>query len=224
MSATTAPTSNRDSVRVRAFIDFWNFQIALNRDHPNLRTLSRGQNGQLQVDWKKLGPWLAQQAGKVFLAAGQEGRITFEGLHLYLSHDPRKSSDDGLRRWATNTLDRFPGIQVVLKERKPKDPPKCPTCYEFVDTCPKCQSSMRRTVEKGIDTAIVTDMIRLAWEDSWDLAVLVTADADFIPAVEFLNQKGRKVIHGGFPPDGMNLAKKCWGSFDLTRDFSEVIR
>jgi uncharacterized LabA/DUF88 family protein len=83
---------------------------------------------------------------------------------------------------------------------------------------------MKGTVEKGIDTAIVTDMIRLAWADSWDLAVLVSADRDFIPAVEFLNQRGLKVIHGGFPPKGMDLARKCWASFDLPKHLHEIER
>ncbi len=35
---------------------------------------------------------------------------------------------------------------------------------------------MIRTVEKGIDTAIVTDMISLAWANAWDVAVLVSSD------------------------------------------------
>jgi len=208
-----AQTLVREDVRVRVFIDFWNFQLALNKRLPNF-----------QLDWKKLGPWLAERAGRVFLDAGQQGRIHFEGLHIYLSHDPSKVGDEGLRKWATNTLDRFPGVQVVLKERRPKDPPSCPSCHQAVSSCPACKASMKGTTEKGIDTAIVTDMIRLAWEDSWDLAVLLTGDADFVPAVEFLNQKGRKVIHGGFPPQGMHLSKKCWGSFDVTQGLKEISR
>jgi uncharacterized LabA/DUF88 family protein len=77
--------------------------------------------------------------------------------------------------------------------------------------------SMAGTVEKGIDTAIVTDMIKLAWADSYDIAVLVSADRDFIPAVEFLGSKGLKVVHAGFPPTGMELARNCWASFDVKK-------
>lgn len=202
-------------IRVRAFVDFWNFQIAMNkwRDH-------------FPLDWKQLGPWLAQQAGALYVAAGQQGRIRYDGLHIYLSHNPNASKDDGLRKWAVNVLDRFPGVEVVLKERRPKDPPECPECHAPVEACPvtTCGASMKRTTEKGIDTAIVTDMIRLAWEDSWDLAVLISADSDFVPAVEYLNSKGRKVIHGGFPPAGMELARKCWASFDITKKVHELER
>jgi uncharacterized LabA/DUF88 family protein len=69
--------------------------------------------------------------------------------------------------------------------------------------------------EKGIDTAIVTDMIRLAREDAYDVAILVSSDSDFIPAVEFLDQRGLKVIQAGFPPQGHDLAGPSWASFDL---------
>jgi uncharacterized LabA/DUF88 family protein len=198
-------------IRVRVFVDFWNFQLNLKQRKPDL-----------QIDWKQLGPWMARQAGAVI--ASLPGRVVYEGLHLYISHDPNKTKDDGLRRWAVNTLDRFPGVNVVLKERKPKRPPSCPTCHESVETCPKCAATMRGTEEKGIDTALVTDMIRLAWENSWDVAVLVSGDRDFIPAVEYLEQKGRKVIHGGFPPSSMELSRKCWGSFNILDKIDEISR
>jgi uncharacterized LabA/DUF88 family protein len=205
--------AKREEVRVRAFIDFWNFQLSV-----------QSWDREFRLDWRKLGPWLAQQAGAQFVAAGQEGRVRYDGLHVYLSHDPNKSKDDRLRKWASNVLDRMPGVVVMMRERKPKDPPECPACYQPVTDCPKCSASMKRTVEKGIDTAIVTDMIRLAWEDSWDLAVLVSSDRDFVPAVDFLGQKGRKVIHAAFPPRGMDLATKCWASFDMTKKLREVSR
>ena len=96
--------------------------------------------------------------------------------------------------------------------------PKRPVCHKEVAECPHCKGSMAGTVEKGIDTAIVTDMIKLAWADSYDIAVLVSADRDFIPAVEFLGSKGLKVVHAGFPPSGMELARKCWASFDLKKE------
>jgi hypothetical protein len=225
------PSSSSSNVRVRAFIDFWNFQLSLDA-HVDAQLEAQGIDPEdpnaprPSVDWKKLGPWLAQKAGAVFTTAGEKGVIRYEGLHIYASHDPYKIKDDSLRKWLKNTVDRFPGVQVTLKERRPKHPPKCPVCHEPVNTCPvpECTASMKGTVEKGIDTAIVTDMIRLAWEDSWDIAVLVSDDADFIPAVEYLNQKGRKVIHGNFFPKGSDLTAKCWGNFDVSTVLTENVR
>jgi uncharacterized LabA/DUF88 family protein len=211
--ADTSGGAKREDVRVRGFVDFWNFQLNVLAWDKDFR-----------LDWRQFGPWVAKQAGAQFIAAGQEGRIRYDGLHVYMSYDPNKPKDEKLRNWASNVLDRMPGVVVTIRERKPKDPPECPICYEPISHCPKCSGSMKRTVEKGIDTAIVTDMIRLAWEDSWDLAVLLSADRDFVPAVEFLGQKGRKVIHAAFPPQGMDLSTKCWGSFDLTKNLREVSR
>jgi hypothetical protein len=42
--------------------------------------------------------------------------------------------------------------------------------------------------------------------------------------VEFLNQKGRRVIQAGFPPSGIHLATACWASFDIFRDRNEIER
>jgi uncharacterized LabA/DUF88 family protein len=74
------------------------------------------------------------------------------------------------------------------------------------------------TVEKGVDTAIVTDMIRLAWESAYHIAVLASSDADLVPAVRFLDSKGLKIIQAGFPPSGVHLATSCWASFDMFAD------
>ena len=76
---------------------------------------------------------------------------------------------------------------------------------------------MRGTEEKGVDTRIVTDMMSLAWADNYDVAVLVSADRDFVPVAEFLQTRGIKVLHGAFPPKGAVLPQKCWGSINVPR-------
>ena len=67
-------------------------------------------------------------------------------------------------------------------------------------------------------------MIRLAWEDAYDIAVLVSSDSDFVPVVEFLDLRGKKVVQAEFPPVGSHLAKACWASFDLLERRSEFER
>jgi len=61
--------------------------------------------------------------------------------------------------------------------------PKCPNtdCLQIIHNCPSCNSDMRGTKEKGVDVGIATDMIMLAWEDTYDVGVLVSADSDFVP-------------------------------------------
>ena len=212
----TASPASTGPARVRVFVDFWNFQLNIKR-HLAPPPAPGAAAVNVPVDWRALGPWFATEASKLAAAVGNGHGTRFEGMTIYLSYDPRSQKDKGLKNWALNTLDRFPGVQVVVAERKPKYPPACPTCHVSVAKCPACSASMAGTVEKGVDTAIVTDMIRMAWADSYDLAVLVSSDRDFIPAVEFLDGKGHKVVQAGFPPLGSELARACWASFDILK-------
>ncbi len=186
-------------VRVRVFADFWNFQLTMNRLVPGFN-----------IDWLRLGQVLAEEALRVVDATAQ---IAYEGMNVYGSHDPSSEKDQRLRNWATNTLNRFPGVHVTMIERQRKRRgPTCPVCHLEVARCPKCQSDMRGTEEKGVDTRIATDMIKLAWADNYDVAVLLSSDRDFVPVVDFLSTKGVKVIHGAFPPQGAALTQACWGN------------
>ena len=74
---------------------------------------------------------------------------------------------------------------------------------------------MAGTIEKGVDTAIATDMIRLAWEQAYDVGILATCDADLVPAVNYLNVKGIRIIQAGFPPQGAHLSRACWATIDV---------
>jgi uncharacterized LabA/DUF88 family protein len=67
-------------------------------------------------------------------------------------------------------------------------------------------------------------MIRLAWEDAYEIGVLATSDADLVPAVNFLNQKGKRIVQAGFPPSGVHLATACWASFDIFQNRNEIER
>jgi uncharacterized LabA/DUF88 family protein len=197
------------SAKTRVFIDFWNFQISLNN------VVETGY----RPDWKKIPPWLISEAASLI---GQP--LTYDGTQVYISHDPTNDKDAKLRDFAINVLDRFPGVQVRLLERRPKNPPTCPNCHTSVNLCPRCGSTMARTVEKGVDTAIVTDMIKLAWEGALDVAVLVSSDRDFVPVIDVLSAKGYKVINAHFPPEGMHLARTCWASIDLKQGIREFQR
>jgi uncharacterized LabA/DUF88 family protein len=210
-----SPTHSTPALRVRVFVDYWNFQLTLNervgevRSQPDLR---------FKVAWGKLGPFLAAQAAALLGATSH----TFDGAIIYASYDPR--TDAKFFNWVNTWLSRQPGVMVECRERKPKAAPRCPACHETIADCPHCKQAIRATQEKGVDTLIATDMIRLAWEDAYDLAVLATSDRDLIPAVEFLNLKGRKVIHAGIPPKGADLAKASWASFDVAASAKEIER
>jgi hypothetical protein len=204
MAVATPAAEPANRLRVRIFVDFWNFSLSL-----------RDKDDTFRVDWKPIGQLLTIEAGKL---VDVTAHAVYEGMHVYGSIDPNKSQDTKLKNWLANTLDKMPGTHVVVQERQKKRSfPKCPVCQHEVTKCPSCQADMRGTEEKGVDTRMVTDMISLAWSDAYDVAVLVSADRDFVPVAEFLQTKGIKVVHGGFPPKGSHLSQKCWGNLNLIK-------
>ncbi len=165
------------------------------------------------VDWRRLGPVLAEAAA---LEVDDLARVVYRGMNVYGSYDPANEADVKLHHWATNTVARFPGVTVTMLERQPKRrAPTCPECHEAVEQCPRCQGDMRGTEEKGVDVIMATDMVGLAWEGNYDIAVLVSSDRDFVPAAQYLAMRGIQVVHGAFPPSGTQLSNVCWSRIDV---------
>ncbi len=212
---TAAPTAHR----IRVFIDYWNFQLALNEIEAKEKGLSL-EAARFKVRWRDVGPWLAGKAASVVGLPA----YSFDGVIIYSSYNPQTEEGRKFHHWATTWLDRQPGVKVECRERRRKAAPKCPACHKAIDYCPLCKKQMIATEEKGVDTLIATDMIRLAWESAYDVAVLATSDSDLVPAVEFLGLKARKVVQAGFPPLGVALATACWASFDVAPNRGEIAR
>ena len=197
--------------RIRVFVDFWNFTLSM-----------RELDSQFRTDWSTLGPALTRAAAE---RVAPELPAQYQGLNFYGSYDPGSPSDRSLRRWATTVVDRFPGVSVsIVPRQRRRSPPQCPVCQAPVPLCPTCAADMRGTEEKGVDVRIATDMIKLAWVDNYDTAVLLSSDKDFIPLVEFLETRGIKVLHAAFPPKGAHLSRACWDTINLLQMRSEFER
>jgi uncharacterized LabA/DUF88 family protein len=100
----------------------------------------------------------------------------------------------------------------------------CPACGQETDKCASCGTGFKRAPEKGVDAAIVTDLLSLAWQGAYDMAVLVTSDADFVPAIDHVQQKGLKVINAGWRNHGHNLKKACWADIELDQIAPLILR
>ncbi len=213
-----AKSQPQSAARIRVFVDFWNFQLTMNEREARA---TRVLDPRVKIDWREIGPCLARKSAELSQVASH----TYDGTIIYASHDPQ-AGDKKFYKWMTSWLNRQPGIHVECLARQPKAPPKCPTCHKPIEQCPhtECGAKMIGTIEKGVDTLIVTDMIRLAWEQAYDIAVLASSDRDLIPAVKFLDLKGLKVIQAGFPPSGNDLATACWASFDIYTMKDQIVR
>lgn len=54
---------------------------------------------------------------------------------------------------------------------------------------------------KGVDISLATDMLRGAYTGTYETAVLVAGDADYLPLVEEVKRQGRRVVVVFFGPD-----------------------
>ena len=75
-----------------------------------------------------------------------------------------------------------------------------------------------------MDSRIVTDMLSLAWDGSYDVALLLSSDADMVPAVESLMRHNFKVINATWKGHGHELAKVSWASFEIDRLLEKLKR
>lgn len=189
------------TTRVRIFIDFWNLQLQWNSYHRD-----KGATDVIKIPWKKLLPLT------LIAELSQATPARYVGAHVYASVDPGNPADAGLKRFL-HVLDSFPGYDVTIKERKPGSPVRCTNrdCRKQILTCPACQQPIRRTVEKGVDAAILTELIQYAFDDNFDQAILISGDADYVPAVEYIQRKtDKQIVQAFFRNCGTELRNACW--------------
>ena len=65
-------------------------------------------------------------------------------------------------------------------------------------------------VEKGIDIMLATDMLYFGWQNLYDVAILVSGDADFAYALQTVKNMGKHVevayFESGVSKDLLNMA------------------
>ena len=83
-------------------------------------------------------------------------------------------------------------------------------------TCTHCQNefylndNVLTKREKGVDICIAVDMLSQAYNNAYDVALLLTGDSDFVPAIEKVKALGKIVYCAAFQtPPFDKLAKAC---------------
>ncbi|NQU06311.1 MAG: NYN domain-containing protein [Calditrichaeota bacterium] len=190
-------------MRTIIFLDYSNFFISWGKLYPTKR-----------YDVLKIPDIFIKHANKVIASTCPDKTLAFEGLRLYASYNPAR--DKGLRNFLIYEIKSKPGIYVDLKDRRPsKKGIHCKNCDDVIVNCPKCNKPFMRASEKGVDAAIITDMFSLHIENVYDVAILITADSDMIGMVEYLQNRGVKVINASWRNIGSTLRSVCWASFEI---------
>lgn len=87
-------------------------------------------------------------------------------------------------------------IPIPLKQQKFLDYVRA-SGFEMVAKPLKLRQG-QRLVEKGVDVALTTDLLGFAWENAFDVAVVLSGDSDMDGAVQKARQKGRRVEIASF--------------------------
>ncbi len=87
---------------------------------------------------------------------------------------------------------------VIILGKLKKRGIKCPICQDLIKTCPLCKHIIFNLVEKNTDVNFAIDVVRLAYEDEYDVGILVTGDGDFSGAVKLGQKIGKKFEHARF--------------------------
>lgn len=193
-------------MRAKLFVDFWNFQLDWND------VAGKDPQGKPRyIPWKDTFPNVVLDAAAKKLGE----KLIYSGVHVYASVDP--GGDASLRKFL-HAMDSFPGYSVTVKERKSRASPiRCTNCKAEIETCPKCHERLRRTVEKGIDAAIITDMIQMAFDGVYDVGVLASGDADLCQAIAFIQNRigGKKIYNLWFSGRGVSVRNACWDHINM---------
>lgn len=173
------------------------------------------------VDGSNFYHGLKTAFGRASIDFGELARRLSAGrelVRLYYYNAPRREADDPEKFRAQQrffeALQRTDYVEVRLGRLEPR---------EF--RCPECGHTVRTYVEKGVDARLAVDMLRLAYENVYGCAILVSADGDFAPAVEEVKNRGKHVenawMRGGasyhlrrvcdrFLPIDDELLQNCW--------------
>jgi hypothetical protein len=200
-------------VHARVFIDFWNFQLGWND------AAGPGVN----CDWKRLPQTLVAATESLLGSTGNHASLSLEETLVHASVN--ETTEKQLHNWLTNFLDQQPSYDVKVRTRRPR-PRKvyCRVCRTETSRCSHCDEPFISNGEKGVDAALVTDLLSLAWQRAYDVAILVSGDADYVPAVEYVQSRGLKVINAVWSSKGHDLRNACWGSFRLDDHITSLTR
>jgi len=175
--------------RVRVFVDHANFDIGWKE------SVGRGT----RLNWEILPDMIINKLQEMRYLKGNA--LEMSGVYVYASTHPRPSDADlKYEHWLKFILDQLPGYTVKHSLRQARVS-KCEQGHKFT-----------HYVEKGVDTRIACDMLAAAIRGAYDIAVVISDDADLLPSVEVVQDVlDRHVVHVGFKKSGEHLRSAAWG-------------
>ena len=100
----------------------------------------------------------------------------------------------------TRKLQKLSNKEILKRKQSTIDDlDLCENCKPLIEAHFLDLADIKRK-EKGIDVWIAVDMLRLSTiENACDVCVLISGDADFVPALEIIKNKGKEVLTAMVP-------------------------
>ena len=169
-----------NSERVMIFIDGSNLYFSLK----NIKARRPELPSLMQFSLKKLGEKLCDNDRKLI-------RTYYYNAALDLSKD--KDAYQSQQKWFAK-VQATPDTELVLAKR-----------HRRVDKEGRVYYSI-----KGDDIHLAIDMLKYAFNNAYDTAILVTGDGDFYPAIRAVKAYGKRVEHAYFKSGHSSLlSQEC---------------
>lgn len=185
-------------MRVALFFDGKNF-------YSGWRDTAQGR----RIDFPRLADWLVRRV---------HGDVLW-GAHYYTGVEPvgDEPPTDAQHRLHgfLDMLEIQPGYFVYRFPRK-----------QSRSTCQKCGAEMKYSHEKEVDTTMVADMLRYAAVGAYDVAVLMSGDADYAPALEGVRAVGKQAYVASWAGAGvsMRVRRAAFEHIDLLQGMGSFAR
>lgn len=154
----------------------------------------------------------------------------YYNVPLIQSIDPKNYQS---QRRFFNMLEKIPYLKVHygrFVRRTGKFTCADPSCgkalQEVIIKCPLCSNEQTFKippfflVEKGIDASIAVDMLGNAFDNTYDTAILVSADGDFVPVVREVKRLRKQVENAYFPQSPATfLSQNCDHLISLNKNY-----
>ncbi len=188
---------------VLSIIDEWDFSDLKVVEHLRHLFLS---------DKKVKSDWLAQ-AGQMFEGRNDVAKLEENAFQLWFQD---------IKKWYESKQETIKGYNRFYYGVE--------TSTEFVEVRRtgrwKVDFLNKQVGEKGVDTSLAVDMVGLA--PSYDVAILISGDADTIPSLQFVRNAGKQVgvveFLKGFPPEqrGRQFSSKLKTASDFVVQIYEM--
>jgi len=109
---------------------------------------------------------------------------------------------------------RYLGINNKVEEELKKTK-FCDKCIQKVREFLSRAGLIKLSKEKGIDIMLATDLIRGAFENQFDTALLATGDADYVPAVKMAQTLKKEIVNIHFYSNSSSELRNTCNSHKL---------